>query len=212
MTMTSNANGAVDVLNNKLMMDMSTTIPGSTNMNMLYYIVEEVVFIKMDYFGSDQWMQMNFSDYNISWDTYDQMNMQIDLLDYGEVERLDDEVINNIDCYVLKIIPDFEKLYEILMNQQGLSTGIPQDTYFSEMIDEFSLKIWISKDNNLIIKAYEHMSMDLNLFGYSYSMSLEMDIRFFEYNEPVLIELPAEAQDSIDYSDYIYESYSYSPA
>jgi len=197
------ANGAVDIDEHKLMMEMRTSTIDSVEMDLLYYILDETVFIKMDYFGSEQWMKMNFSDYNVSWDSYDQMSMQLDLLDYGEVERLNDEVYDNEDCYVLKIIPDFEKLYKILMNQQVLNNGMIQDFALSDVIKDFSLKLWISKDNNLILKAYEYMSMEISLFGYTYSMTFEINIKFADYNEHVNIELPEEAQNAVSYLNYI---------
>lgn len=203
MTMNTNANGAVDIKGQKLMMEMSSSTMGSVETELLYYILGEMIYIKMDYFESEYWMKMNFSDFNVSWDSYDQMNMQLDLLDYGEVERLDDEVYDNEDCYVLKIIPDFEKLYEILMNQQGLNMGVLQDFPLSDMIDEFSLKLWISKESNLILKAYEYMSMEMSLFGYTYSMIFEIEIKFSNYNEPVVIELPEEANNAIYYMNYL---------
>ena len=134
MKMSANANGAVNVLDKKMMMEMSSAIPGANDMELLYYVIGESIYMKMDYFGSEQWMKMNFSDYNVSWDTYDQMNMQIDLLDYGEVERLNDETIDNTDCYVLKIIPDIDKLVKALMSQQGLWTGTVQDISFSDIV------------------------------------------------------------------------------
>lgn len=212
MKMTANANGAVNVLDQKMMMEMSSAIPGANDMELLYFVIGELIYMKMDYFGNEQWTKMNFSDYNVSWDTYDQMNMQIDLLDYGEVERLDDEIIDNTDCYVLKIIPDLDKLIEALMNQQGLGTGMVQDVSYSDMVEELSLKLWISKDDNLILKAYEYMLMEMSMFGYEYSMSFKIEIRFFDYNEPVIIELPEDAENSISYQDYLSGMYSSPPA
>jgi len=198
-TMSTNAIGAVDVLNNKLMMEISSVISSSLEMNLLYYLIDDVMFIKMDYFGSEQWIKMNFSDFNISWDSFDQMHMQVDLLDYGEVERLGDEFINNEDCYVLKITPDIDKLYDILMSQQGLNIGIFQNFSLSDMFKDFTLKIWISKENNYILKAYEYMVIEMTLFEYSSSMTFEINIEFNDYNKPVTIELPEEAQNAVSY-------------
>ena len=155
----------------------------------------------MDYLGTEQWMKMDFSEFNISWDSYDQMQMHVDLLKYSEVERLDDERVNNIDCYVLKIKPDVTKLHEIMMNQNGLSSGMLPISNFTDMIDEFSIKIWISKEKNLIMKAYESMTMLMTINEYSTSTKLDVTILFFNYNKEICIELPKDAENATSYSE-----------
>lgn len=202
-SMEANVNGAVDILNHKLMMEMSTDLSASMDMNILYYIINETIFIKMDNSGTEQWMKMHFSESNITWNSFDQMYMQIDLLDLGEVERLDDEKVDNENCYVLKITPDIDKLYETIMSQQGLSLGMAQSYDITDMMKEISLVLWISKDSNFIMKAYEYMSMEMNLFEFQTDMSIGLTIKFTNYNEPVNIELPEDALDAISYLDYV---------
>ena len=144
---------------------------------------------------------MDFSEFNVSWDSYDQMQMQVDLLDYGEVDRLNDEVVNNEDCYVLKILPDVDKLYEIMMNQQGLGTGVLQNSYLSDIIKDFSIKLWISKETNFIMKAYEYVSMEMTLYESTTSMTMETMILFTNYNTAIMIELPEDAENATSYLD-----------
>ena len=201
MTMLSSASGAVDVVNQRFMMEMSSSFSLLMELNFIYYIIEDVIFMKMDYLGTEQWMKMDFSEFNISWDSYDQMQMHVDLLKYSEVERLDDERVNNIDCYVLKIQPDVTKLHEIMMNQNGLSSGMLPISNFTDMIDEFSIKIWISKEKNLIMKAYESMTMLMTINEYSTSTKLDVTILFFNYNKEICIELPKDAENATSYSE-----------
>jgi len=202
-TISTNAKGAVDVFNHKLMMEISTSISSSLEMHLLYYLVDDSMFIKINSFGSEQWMKMNFSEFNISWDLFDQMNMQLDLLEFAEVEKIGNDVINNENCYVLKITPDIDKLYNILMNQQGLNIGVFQNFSLSDMVKDFSLKLWISMENNYILKAYEYMSIEMTLFDYSSSMTIEINIEFNDYNKPVDIELPEETQNAISYPNFL---------
>lgn len=201
MSMVSTANGVVDVVNRRFMMEMSSSFSMLMEMNFLYYIVDDMIFMKMDYFGTEQWMKMDYSEFNVSWNSYDQMQMQVDLLEYGEVERLDDEIVNNNDCYVLKILPNVDKLFEIMMNQNGLSAGMLQISNLSNMLNDFSIKIWISKETNLIMKAYEYMTMDMDLYEYSTSTSMEITILFTNYNKTLNIELPEEAINATSYSE-----------
>jgi len=201
LTMSSTANGAVDVINHRFMMEMSSSFSIIMEMNFLYYIIDDVIFMKMDYLGNDQWIKMDFSEFNVSWDSYDQMQMQIDLLEYSEVKRLNDGAVNNIDCYVLEIQPDISKLYEIIMCQNGLSAGMLQISNLSDMIKEFSIKIWISKETNLIMKAHESMIMDMTLNGYTTSTIMQLTILFTNYNKEISIELPDEAKNANSYSE-----------
>ncbi|UCD13348.1 MAG: hypothetical protein JSW60_07265 [Thermoplasmatales archaeon] len=200
-SMSTTANGAVDVVNHRFVMEMSSEFSTLMEMDFLYYIVDDAIFMKMDYLGSEQWIKMDFSEFNVSWDSYDQMQMQVDLLEYGEVERLNDEIINNEDCYVLKILPDVDKLYEIMMNQQGLSTGVLQGSYLSDIIKDFSIKLWISKETNFIMKAYEYVAMEMTMHEYTTSMTTEITIQFTNYNTAISIELPEDAENATSYLD-----------
>ena len=46
------------------------------------------------------------------------------LLNSSDVVLLEDEILDGVDCNVLKIVPDTEKFWEIVMNQNSLPSGI----------------------------------------------------------------------------------------
>jgi len=211
MTGSGTGNGAVDLVNRKLMMEMTSAGNSGgieTESTLSYYFVDYVMYMKMDFMGTEQWIKMDFSEMDIPWNTYwknyDQMEMLTAVLEISDVERLDDEVVNGVDCYGLKIVPDVDRLVEILMSQLGSVTGMPQGMQLSDTVKDFTLTFWISKDTNFIMKAYEYISVDTSSFQYSASMDMnvEVTIMFTEYNDAVNIELPEDAENAISYVDY----------
>jgi outer membrane lipoprotein-sorting protein len=210
MTMSISADGAVDVINQKIQMEMNSAFSGLMGMNVgfLCYITDDTMYIKLNSLGSEQWIKMDYSEFNATWDSYNQMQMQVELLEYSAVERLPDQQVNNEDCYILKITPDVAKLQEIIMNQQGISNNILQDSYLSYIIKECSIKLWISKSTDYIMRAYEDVSMETTIDDHPASMTMEMTMLFTDYNTPKNIELPEEAENALSFSDF----FSTSPA
>lgn len=208
MDMAITGEGAVDLTNKLISMDVSSTSSGILVMEVEfeYYIVDDEMYMKMDFQGSEQWIKMELSEYAISWDSYDQMGEQAELLETAGVERLDDEVVNGVDCYVLNIIPDLGEYYEMMMNQQDLGSGSITDSEIidiSDLITGFSIKMWIDKDTDFMMKLDVQMAMDISYEGTSSSTDMEMIMLFTDYNVPVEIVLSEEAENAIDYSDYL---------
>lgn len=198
METSSTGEGSADLVNKKLMMEQTTEVTSMLGQEPVegtsaIYFIDDILYMGIENMalGSVEWLKKNNT--GTTWDSYDQMEMQAVLLEVSEVERLDDEVVNGIDCYVLRIIPDLEKYYEIMMNQQGQDTStIPPGTDFSELIEGWMVKQWIAKDTNYFIKTYNKMTMHI----FTMSLTYETEILYSDYNSPVNIELPADAEDA----------------
>ena len=193
--------GVVDNVNEKLKMETSTNIPGQGSVSMSCYILNNILYLNSGVSGIDQWMKINLTQFGnmYSWYSYDQMQMQVDLLSCAKVERLPDENVNGKECYVLKIIPDLDKLCDAMMEQQGLSSGFSDTSFFSDMMDDFTIKIYTEKSTDFIIKSYQDMSMDMSFGGMSMSMDMHSSIVFSGYNQPVNVVLPEDALNAVDY-------------
>lgn len=215
-SMSINGNGIVDLASHKLMMEMTSSSSGTIPIEASYsfYFVDYVMYMNMDYLGeTPQWIKMDFSQLDITeesyWDTYDQMQSLATLLEVSEVEFIDDQTINGYNCYGLKLIPDINKLVDAMATQFGSSAsmlqGIGMD--LSSFVDSFVIELWIAKDTNFIMKAYEYMKIDTSSIQSSTPMTMEMEITIliYNYNAAPDIELPGDANNAVDMMEF-YES------
>lgn len=218
----STGKGAADNINEKLMMEMTMTMkmpekaemPDTMEMKMDMYFINNTMYTKMD-MGipglPTQWTKMEMPEgYEESWESQNQVDQQIELLKVSEMELLEDEKVNDVDCYVLKLTPDIEKYWDIMMKQEGMSElmqNLQQNVSFDigEMIKEMSLKYWIAKDTKFPMKTEMQIKMvmsseDLNIPETEEKFTMTMDQRtdmvFYDYNKPVTIELPKEAESA----------------
>jgi outer membrane lipoprotein-sorting protein len=188
MSTTMSGVGSVDMTNQKMYMEQSTDMQG-TYVSTLIYFVDNVMYTNMPTTG---WMKKNMT--TTLWNNYDQMDMQVSLLESSEVKKLNDAKVNGVDCYVLELTPDPEQYYNMIMQQQGQDISqLPEGTDFSELMSDWLIKQWIAKDTNYIMKSYYTMTM--NFFGME--MTYDTTVEYSNYNDPVTITLPAEAEDAV---------------
>ena len=200
---TLNAEGSVDIANSKFYINYATSGIQGIDLNYAMYLIDSTIYMETDLYESEQWIKMDTSEQTISLDSFNQMQSQIELLEVSQVEKLNDESINGVDCYVLKIIPDISKLMELLTTSQGIgSTYIQTGSYYlSNDQDQFVIKLWINKNTNYLMKAYEQINIDTNAGGTSLISNIEITILLTDHNQPVTITLPEEAANAISYTD-----------
>lgn len=206
------ATGVVDYENFDMMMQMSMTTgmlsqPHAPKpMEMAHYLISGVYYMKTDIPSEGEaWLKYDIPEEY--WEDYsnqiDQMEQQIDLLEYADVELLGTEIVNGIECYVLDVQADFAKFFEAMLQQPEIGSILADDEYpsFEEFISDYSYTSWISKDEYFLIK-YEtsyRLDMDSESMGLppeeTFDMSMEMEATavISNHNQPVSIELPAEA-------------------
>lgn len=133
------------------------------------------------------------------WETLTTVESQTDPLDITEVTLIREEKVGDIDCYLLEIAPDFEKLQQLLTQQltEGANMQLPN---LKDMISSFSLNVWVAKDTFFISKAQIEMTLLLtsevlgtSAGGDEITLNMIMDLQAHDYNQPVSIELPPEA-------------------
>ena len=222
MTTLSTGNGVVDNINKKMKLEMTMTMempekaemPDTMEMKMDMYFINNTMYTKMDLGIPElptQWTKMEMpGGYEESWESQNQVDQQMELLNVSEVELLEDEKVNDVDCYVLKLTPDIEKYWGIMMKQEGMSElmqNLQQNVSFDigEMIKEMSLKYWIAKDTKFPMKTEMQIKMvmsseDLNIPETEEKFTMTVDQRTnmfsYDYNKPVTIELPKEAESA----------------
>jgi len=118
------------------------------------------------------------------------------LLNNSDVELLADEIVDGVDCNVLRIVPDTEKFWEIVMNQSETFRELQNLLGFddNQSIMTVSTTQWIAKDTGFSQKSQTTLKTVKNLkdFGdpdtdeeFTISRDIEMEMQFRDYNEPV---------------------------
>jgi outer membrane lipoprotein-sorting protein len=206
-TMAGKGTGAIDSANREMqiIMDMDIDVPGKEKQSqpMEAYLVDGWMHIKVSVEEKGaQWMKMPLPDE--MWDSQSQINEQIEFLETAkEVNFMGIEDVNGTDCYVVEIVPSAEALNKMLSQIQmpDIEGADLSQFSFADMIKEMSFKQWIAEDGYLIMKSETHVVMEISPEDVGASVEEFQKITadqsavmvFYDYNEPVSIELPAEA-------------------
>jgi len=142
----------------------------------------------------------------------DHADLQTQLLEAAEFSLAGKEKVGTVDCYLLELTPDLPKLLQTAMAQaEAAGTETPEMPTAEELPDlkSFSAKLWVAQDTFHIMKAEMSIVMaaptgtdPVDIVGAA-DAEITADITFSSYNQPVTIELPAEAEDAIDISELL---------
>ncbi|MCK4735535.1 MAG: hypothetical protein KAT65_23985, partial [Methanophagales archaeon] len=223
MTTVSTGKAVVDIANKMMSMKMTSSIEtpdkaempeGPMEMTMNGYFINNTLYRKDGGIPAipAQWMKAKIPEgYDDFWESQNLVNQQVEMLNDSTVELLDDEVVNGVDCYVLKITPEMEKYGEVMMMQGGIVyriiQGLQQNENFdiTKAIKSKSVKQWIAKDTLFPMKTEMQMKMvinteDLNLPDTEEAVTVTSDQKttlvFYDYNKPANIELPEDAKNA----------------
>ena len=182
----------VDIANKRLKIDYTYTAPEPLgDQHLIYYIVNDIMYTGTEIDGNVTWISYDTSstDAIMIWIAYSQLERQAVTLEKADVEKLADETVDDIECYVLGVIIDF---------QSQFSGDVPPIDVPSSWDPEMDINYWIAKDTSLLMKVHLKATMDLtSVFGLPGDDSViqvqEMEMLFSDYNVPVTIELPPEA-------------------
>lgn len=205
---------AVSLFNNadhemQMGMDMVASVPGQGTQKMFYeyWFVEDQAYMhmKMTTLGIDQWYKMDVSE-NV-WDSQDQLAQQIEFLkDAVEITKLGDEEIDGVATYVLQVKPDIGAIFDWFKSQQQSdSSGLDYSEFdAAKIFKDYSLKMWVAKDSSLPVKADLNITMeilpqdvgaDASETG-KVTINMSAQCEYYDYGEPVTIEIPQEALDA----------------
>jgi hypothetical protein len=206
-TMAGDGSGAIDSANREMqiIMNMDIDVPGerSKSMPMESYLVDGWMHIKVTVEEKGaQWMKMELPDE--MWDNQNQLEGQVELLRTAdEVNFFGNEDVNGKSCYVVEIVPSTETINQMMSQIQlpDIEGADMSKINFADMIKELSFKQWIAEDGYLIMKSATYTVMELlpdNVGAdeeefQKITVNQTSEMVFYDYNEPVVIELPAEA-------------------
>jgi len=207
MTTVADSTGLLDLENRQMMMDttMSMTMPGlEMEMIMEVYLMGDMMYMFMEAPGMEpMWAKSEMPEG--TWEEMNQVEPQIELLEAAQVEVIGSARVRGIDCYVLEVTPDMEQVWEVVMQQAELTgEALP---FTEEMFRSFTVKQWVAKDTYFLAKAEIDMSVELTAEAMGFpeeegvmTMDIAMDFLAYNYNQPVSIELPPEAEGAIEMS------------
>jgi len=210
--------GALDIENKEMRAEiaMNVAMPEEEEMDvaMEMYLVGDEMYMMMDVPDTGpMWMKQDVQE-GLWEETVGGMSLaesQIEFLETGEVKVTGSEKVEGVDCWVLEIRPDMEHLWELAMGQAevpgdlaGFTEALDEDA-LAEIFRDFSMKQWIAKDTYFLMKAGVAMDMELSpeVLGYpeeegAVAMEMAMSFLAYNYNQPVSIVLPPEAEEAIE--------------
>ena len=184
--------------------DMPETICWETEE---YIINNTMLYMQMDMSGIlpkfSFWLKSEMTE--ADWESEDLLRQQMELLNYSNVTLLDDEEVNGVACYVLKIVPETEKCWEIMMNQlimdqPGMGTEMQNTSdIVNQSLSNMTMTEWIAKDTMFVMKSETAMDMTMSLDTKEEAkVVMDYELVFYDYNVPVTIVLPPEAEAAMD--------------
>ena len=208
-TVTMANNGTLDLENQQMEADMSA---GSDDemMRLEMYIVDGMMYARPEAPGEEpMWIKEE-----VSAERWEMMkgasglDNYKELLETAQVEVIGNEKVKGVDCYVLKLTPELAELYQVAMNpvggigRAGMLSPVPEEL-LEDMFRSFSVKQWIAKDTNFLMKAEIDMVIETtpelkDYLGEEVDVSVDITLIFlvYNYNKPVSIELHPEAVES----------------
>jgi len=215
--------GALDLDNRQLGMEVtaSVAVPGEDEeeMKMEAYLIDGIGYA-MTYTleTGPVWEKEEFSEteWEETWEetteTLSLTEPQIELLKTAEFEVIGSEQVKGVDCYVLRLTPDIKQLWDTIMQQAtpgfGGDLGLPDFTEenLAAASCSFSVKQWVAKDTYFVMKAEIDMEIEITAAAMGFpeeegkaSIDTAINMLTYNYNLPVSIELPPEAEEAIEY-------------
>jgi hypothetical protein len=215
--------GALDLDNEQMRMEVTASVlitgEEETETALKAYLIDGTGYVMTD--DPDRgviWEKEEFSgaDWAETWQSTVAMlslvEPQMELLATAEVEVIGSEKVNGVDCYVLQVTPDIAQLWDTIMQQATLGFGgeLGFPDFTAEMLEaipySYSAKQWLAKDTYFLMKAEMEMSMELTPEAMGMpeeegeaTIEIAMNMLGYNYNQPVSIELPPEAEEAIEY-------------
>ena len=128
-----------------------------------------------------------------------------------EVELLPEETLNGTACYVIKFVPDAQKLADALSEQPMLTETISATdvTNLNDLLANIQTIVWIAKDSSYLMKVTLDGAIDTADLETTATavpmmdggmMSFNMNLSLDDFNKKVDIQLPPEAANATETS------------
>jgi hypothetical protein len=204
-------NGVLDIANKKLRiaMTLGIDVPGHGKQEFIGdgYVINGWQYIHTKGSDTESWVKKECSDELL--ETRNQFCQQVGLLKAAtDITFLGSEKVDGIDCYILLFKPDTAALAKYLQyceSQPQQTEAVFEGDDLIKMFKAFEIKEWITRDEYLPMKLdgnidIETTSLVIMPWGVgwggeyaNFAENIKMQTKFKDFNQPVDIELPAEA-------------------
>ena len=179
------------------------------------YLVDEYIYMKMNIPEmGEEWIKLPATEENMTaWDMNMVDQQLVPLESSGEMSFLRYENIDGSECYVIEFIPDTAAMMEWIGEQGLADLGFDWDDVeeIGKIFDELSYTCWIDKDTKQMKKMNAYILMKISgdvyegLAGESGKITMDMNINMViqDYNQPVSIVLPDEAEDAMGFDEFL---------
>jgi hypothetical protein len=195
----TDVSGVIDMVAQEMQLDttMSTEVRALTQAKETIaakeYILGDMAYVGLVREGLPvEWVKGDVS--GDFWESLDCMSSQIALIRGGEAVILGTEKVKGVDCYIAEISPDMDELLEYMgsqLQQEYLFVELTEDS-----ISNYSQKGWFAKNTFFLMKSYQEFDAKIDIYGDEATYHFIIDTLFYDWNEPVSIELPPEAEEA----------------
>jgi hypothetical protein len=201
--------GAIDMVNQTMLMNlgMDITVPdgSSQTVSTEIYVLEGWMYTGMSVPSYDEeWAKIALTE--PMWQQQDELVQHLELLETAvEVKYKGTETANGVECYVFEIEPDMATLSDFvihetsamgLMNLSGIN--------LTEFCKKRSVREWLAKDSCQLQRAEITVVLEFNPEDVGASstafekvtIDIGMNMRFYAYDQPFTVVLPAGALEA----------------
>ena len=173
--------GEVDKKNKKIHL-LTVMNPMMSEQNTETYIIDRIYY---SFNSSGGWVK-RYTANDTLWEQASVQGMQEELMNSSTVSFLPEETLNGIDCYVLNVTPDMDKLPQLL----GRNTDLQNQSLNN--IAAASIKEDVDKRSFLI----KRIVFVIDMQDSGNIMRMETTIDFSDYGKERAIELPKDAMNA----------------
>ena len=198
----TNMIGAGDNLNQE--MYLVETSPDMPDYDMEVYIVDDWIY-RTNPNSSTEWIKTGLTE--DIWAKQDITDQKLGLLsEYLGARYIGMESINGINCYKIDVEPNWDAIFAAadISETEGVSK---QDMI--DMIKDTSCTAWVAEATYYTARIFFGMTIEMDILGQKYSMTMDMTMTTSNINQPVTINLPAAAKSAkaISYEDFMAGNY-----
>jgi hypothetical protein len=112
------------------------------------------------------------------------------------------ENIGGFNCYKIDVDPNQDALFSAsdMSGTEGLS-----NEEINDMMKDSSCTAWVAESTYFPMQISFSMTLEMDVYGEKYPITVDMTMTFSNINQPVTINLPAAAQNAtaISYEDFM---------
>ncbi|MFC5970722.1 DUF6612 family protein [Halomarina salina] len=184
-----NSTGVFDRTAREARLDQSQQGAG-VSVDSVSYLVDQTLYQRSPTLArqyDSNWVAIDASEnYSRFWDQYDTLTRQRELLNVSSVSLDGTETVDGQEAYVLEAEATDEQFERLGVNvtRQGLD------------VSNVSATFYVDVETNRLVASTTNIDARQTLNGQTVAIEQRLDLRFDDYDAPVSIDLPSEAEET----------------